>query len=287
MQIETFRMSGAGNLFTVIDNRKYKFTYIQAEKLSLVLCNINEYNDYQSEGFMVINPSSEVDFKVWFFNPDGSSGMMCGNGGRCAVNFAAGLDFHNKLDFKFKMANSIYSAKILNDKVELILPAPLDIQQNIRLQIDNLVLIGDYVNVGSDHFVLNKNSVRDFKNIHLKEINVNDIGRKVRFYEKFFPKGVNCNIYQVIDNIIYLRTYERGVENETGACGTGAISTALSSYLNREIELPVTIFPTSGEALEIDIIFDDNDKPQSFKMLGPAVIIDKKIIEIPNNLFEK
>lgn len=280
MLIKTYRMSGAGNLFTVIDNRKYCFTDEQCQKLAVMLCNINDLNDYKSEGFMALNNSTQFDFEVLFFNPDGSSGMMCGNGGRCAVNFAAEINkIQSKNNISFRMSGENYSANIVDGNVELILPKPISCEIDLEINLDNAIIQGSYVNVGSDHFVINKNSMPEYSNKHLKDFDLVDFGPKIRFHNYFSPKGVNCNIYQTIDNIIYMRTYERGVEAETGACGTGAISTVLSSFLKAEIELPVKVFPTSGEALEIDIIFKNN-QISYFKMLGPAIITDTKTFDI-------
>ena len=276
-------MSGAGNLFTVIDNRKYNFTGDEGIFLAKILCNINEFNDYQCEGLMLVQPiNGSCDFEVLYYNPDGTTGMMCGNGGRCAVNFAASLGFIDKKnDISFLMSGDIYSASITGEEVELVLPAPRNIQSNVSIDIHEMELTGDYIDVGSEHFVLNKDSSQHFKNISLNEVDIKELGKMVRFHKRFEPKGVNFNFYALEDNKIHLRTYERGVENETGACGTGAISTALSAYLNNRIKLPVVIIPTSGEKLEVDIKFDEQDEIMHFLMTGPAIFTSEKIIVIP------
>lgn len=284
MKIKVYFMSAAGNLFTVIDNRDYQFSITIASKLAPFLCNINEHNSFKSEGFMLLNSGNDkIDFNCDFFNPDGSTGMMCGNGGRAIVFFAKSMKAikDKKQTVIFSMAKNIYTAEFKNDTIKLYLPAQSEIKNHQHVTIDEIKIEGAYVNVGTDHFVINFDKMDISKSFDFNDFPINNIGAKIRFHSEFEPRGVNANFYKIIDeNKLRLRTYERGVEAETGACGTGAISTALVAALNNEITLPVTIIPTSGKKLIVDIVGLLPNYVDKIILEGDAEIIESKEINL-------
>lgn len=285
MKLQVHTMSGAGNTFTVIDNRTTRFTIEQLKELSINLCKGQHQMNQKTEGFIAIEQSDFLDFKIHFFNPDGSYGAMCGNGGRCAVRFAEFLNLINDSGriIKFEMANSIYEAEILADgNFSIRFNPPSSVVLDKQIHIGEKLLNLDYVDVGSDHAVLDFDELKikeDFRTFGLDAISI-----PIRFAEEFSPRGVNVNIYKLTDGVIHLRTYERGVEAETGACGTGSISTALIVNIKHSIQSPVTVIPPSRIPIFVDLQNDSDGKINSVLLTGPATFLDQKEIELPNHL---
>ena len=291
MTINLTYMSGAGNTFTVIDNRIYQLRDDYWSNLAHILCHKNDYNQFSTEGLIVLNESEKYDFNVSFFNPDGSQGMMCGNGGRCALMFADHESFINqsrkKRKFIFRMVGGTYSGLFSNDKIRLFLPPPIQISENVTMTTPKFILNGTYINVNSDHFCINYLDHPELKEKKFREFCIDTYAPEIRFNNTFYPNGVNVNFYKIVSRKkIDLRTYERGVEAETGACGTGALSTALSTLIRGLIDLPVTIVPPSKSPLIVDI----NGKfPNNIKNLileGNAEIKLQTQINLPDNLFK-
>jgi diaminopimelate epimerase len=280
-EVEVFRMSGAGNLFSVIDNRKYNFSDEQLIRLSEILCNINSVNSFSAEGFLSISDSQEFDFEVKFYNPDGSTGMMCGNGGRCAIDFALTKIFKEKENdlVTFKMAGNIYQGAISDEGIRIILPAPKQIQFNKIIEIDYKSIGGTYINVSSDHFVINFSDLKQF-NIKFDKESINNFAPKIRSHNDFGAKGTNVNIFRKVGDIVYLNTFERGVESITGACGTGAVSTAIHCHFIENMNLPIMISPPSAIPLFID--FEKNEKDEILKiiLIGHSEITGRDVLRI-------
>ncbi len=281
MKIEVFYMSGAGNLFSVIDNRNYNFTKKQGSELAKSLCNINQFNDFKSEGLMFLeNKTHTYDFVCQFFNPDGSSGMMCGNGGRAISRFADmnGL-IKDKNNVTFFMSGDTYKAKFIDNDILLYMPSPITLPNERYVSADNVNYHGYYSNTGTHHFVINTKD----NNIDFENFNIDKIGSSIRFSQEFKPHGTNVNFIQIKNNIVNLRTFEKGVELETGACGTGAVATALTVNKFYNIEFPVTIIPSSGERLIIDIVLDKNEI-KNMILQGPAKLLYSNFINLPDDI---
>lgn len=259
-------MSGAGNLFTVIEQNEY--LKIDLKDIS-TLCGMNS-SLKSTEGLMVLMPSKEYDFECLFFNPDGSTGMMCGNGARCIVRFAYDKFNITKDKVTFLMSGSIYEGMI-TDQVTVFFEKEKMLEETL-ININGKSLQVGYADVGSQHCILDSSV---FAN-DIDNIEIDKIGRLVRYHDKFKPIGVNANFYQKINsNEVKLRTYERGVEAETGACGTGAISLAL--YLDKftDYTLPISIIPSSGQKIIID------KKNSKILLTGPAEYLENKEVMLP------
>jgi diaminopimelate epimerase len=274
-------MSGAGNLFSVIDNSELKLGKNELSRLAVILCDVNNFNKRKTEGFIAISSSIDHDFDADFYNPDGSNDAMCGNGGRCAIRFAIAKKFiESKPNLAFSMAGDVYSGKIEANEISLILPPPNEIRFNQELIIDYQVYKYSFVDVGARHLVLDYKELELDK--YLREFELIDFSRKIRYHDAFAPHGVNVNIFSInSDNSIDLRTYERGVEMETGACGTGAISTALSVHKLYNLLFPLCIIPPSRIPVYVDIIGSLPDGIKSISLRGHAEIIEEIQIEIP------
>ena len=290
MKINITYMSGAGNLFSVINNAEYRFSESELKRLAPILCSKNKYNPNRTEGFLVINTSKDKDteFDVQFYNPDGSKDAMCGNGGRCAVSYAIKHRFLVSSDYteiKFSMAGETYKSKKNGDLIKLFFPPPKAVKTNIQIGLDDMTIFGDYIDVGSRHFVIPRNNISSYANLDITTIDFVEFVKPIRNYSKFQPQGINVSIYQYMsNNSIKYRTFERGVEAETGACGTGAISVAISAVGRGKVHFPVTLIPPSEEKLIVDIEGQFPDKIISLSLEGSAEVLDEYVVEIPRDI---
>ncbi len=278
METKILRMSGAGNIFTAVDNRKVTLKIDKWVKLAPLLCS-GEYG-FKSEGLIVMNAGCGVhEFVTDFLNPDGSSGMMCGNGGRCAVRFAIELGLVADLteSIYFFMAGRTYRSRIENDTITVILDVPRDVNPDMLIPVCNTELRASMADVGTEHVCADI----DFTDCNdISKFELEKYGPAVRYHEMFAPRGTNFNIYKVTGkHSITMRTYERGVEAETGACGTGAISVAISAARAGKVELPVVVTPSSGIPITVGISGSPGD-PKEVELTGPAIITDSKYVDL-------
>lgn len=239
--IEFTKMSGSGNDFILIDNREGR---LPAEDVVAFVRRVCERKvSVGADGLILIERSDHVDFKWRFFNADGSEVEMCGNGGRCAARFA----FLNGIAgerMSFETVAGIIDAEVKGDVVKLRLTDPHS------LVIDDLIPIGEQrltvhsVNTGVPHVVHFVDDPDSF--------DVFAIGRAIRNHEHYAPAGTNANFVAVRDgSTLRVRTYERGVEDETLACGTGSVASALIAARKGLVTAPVDVRVQSGETLRI------------------------------------
>lgn len=210
---------GAGNDFILIDNRKDKIKLSCSEVA--FLCN--RHLGIGADGMMLLNSSNQHDFEMQYFNSDGNESSMCGNGGRCITAFASKLGIIDKLTL-FTAIDGLHTAEIIEDKgnIKTIRLQMCDVKE--LKQFDNYFLL----NTGSPHYVQFVDDV--------KAIDVASEGRKIRFDLRFAPEGLNVNFVEIKANFIFVRTYERGVEDETLSCGTGVTASALAYASDKNIE---------------------------------------------------
>ncbi len=283
MILEVTYMSGAGNVFSVIDLRKFPFSDEELSKLANILCKPNQFNGITTEGLLAMDSAQDgqSDFLVKFFNPDGTSGMMCGNGGRCAIRFAKKHGFTKKTDIKFRMADDFYYGTA-GEIIDIFFPPPELIQPDLQVILEDKVFQGTFVVVGTEHFVvkLDFSRVEDFKNYK-----VNEFGRQIRHLADFAPRGTNVNFYSEFNGKLLLRTFERGVEAETGACGTGSIATVIAHSLNNKIKETTDVIPTSGLPLKVTLLKLD-EEITSIILSGHAEVIGSQEISLPDNFLE-
>ncbi|MBX3044984.1 MAG: diaminopimelate epimerase [Candidatus Kapabacteria bacterium] len=280
-EIEVYRMSGAGNLFSVIDNSKYNFNDIELFEIAVMLCSVNQRNDFMAEGLLAINESIINDFDVKYLNPDGSTGMMCGNGGRCAVDFAVSklLNINKKSPVRFSMAGNVYTGELVSEGIRLTLPSPTKIIRDKSIKIGVANIKGTYVDVSSDHFVINFSDLSAIiSSFDVTEIE--EFAPNVRFHRDFGLAGVNVNIYKKAGDVVHLKTFERGVEKVTGACGTGAISTAVHLFNEDSAKFPLMIMPPSSIPVFVDFDTDYNGRIKKIYLSGHSEIIRKDIVKI-------
>jgi diaminopimelate epimerase len=283
-------MSGAGNLFSVINNSIYDLTEKQLSELAPILCSKNEYNPNRTEGLLSINRSKldGTSFDVEFYNPDGSKDAMCGNGGRCAVAYAIRNGISKAMDnIKFSMADNVYTSIIMPETIKIYFPPPVSIKSGIQISSGDYSILGDLIDVGSKHFVSAIERIDEFSGKDIREIDISGFAKTIRHHSFFQPAGVNVNVYQILESDrIIIRTYERGVEAVTGACGTGAISVAISYVEDGRGSFPIILIPPSEEELIVDAERDINGKYLSITLEGGAKVLDEYIVKIPDNLFQ-
>ena len=225
--VKIHKMSGAGNDFVVMDDRgKEMGEFRRAERIA-ELCR-----EYQTDGLMILDIAltDHTDFRMEFYNPDGSGGMMCGNGGRCIAAFADWLGIAPSAPnhYTFLAPDGLHTAEILSRPDSGCGTTDTGKQWTVRLgmiDVDGIreVLGGYFLNTGTRHFV---KFVED-----VDAIDVAAEGKALRWNEVFAPEGANVNFVQRMpDGTLKIRTYEKGVEGETLACGTGITAAALAAW---------------------------------------------------------
>ncbi len=237
-------MTGAGNDFVLIDNRERLLQH-GVETFAQRVCD--RKFGVGSDGLLLLEPSSQADFLMRYFNADGSTGSMCGNGGRCIANFAHSLGIVPE-EMTFEAFGFIYRANVQNDSVRLRMRNPTSVQ-SITLQMDGKDLTAHLIDTGAPHAVL----FSDELGVPLDQLDMDSIGRKIRWHQKFHPEGTNVNVVQLLaNNRVYNRTFERGVECETFACGTGSVAAALVVATKMGLKPPVNVQTQSGKNLLVD-----------------------------------
>lgn len=243
-----YKMSGAGNDFIVIDNRNHILEEPAMENFIIKVCA--RKMSAGADGLILVENSETADFKWRFFNSDGKPADMCGNGARCAARFA----YENKIAGKtlsFETAAGLVEAEISKTLVKLKMPDPGPPLFDAPLQTDDWAMMYDFIDTGVPHAIIR---VED-----IESVDVTGIGRKIRFHEAFAPKGTNVNFISYEgDGDVSMRTYERGVEDETLACGTGAIASALVKSHKTGQNSPIRVIARSGSVLTIHFKREEN-----------------------------
>lgn len=239
--INFYKMSGSGNDFIVVDNRNKVVEETDLTNFIARVCR--RKMSVGADGFILVENIDDADFEWRFYNSDGSVAEMCGNGARCVARFA----YLNQIagpKMSFKTQAGIVQAQVNDDRVKIKMPNPTDFNKDYVLNLENSSQLISSINTGVPHVVITVNDIDD--------VEVVKLGREIRSHKKFAPAGTNVNfIHPLKNNVIAVRTYERGVEDETLACGTGAVAGAIIMADKSNIESPVNIITRSGEQLNI------------------------------------
>ena len=239
-EIKFWKMSGSGNDFILIDNRDGLIKESEMSNLSRLLCR--RKLSVGADGVIFIQNSEKYDFSWRFFNPDGTEAEMCGNGSRCVARYAYLNGIAGKR-MEFETAAGPVKAEVCGRRVKVQIFDPKDLRLDLPLEKLIEWESADFINTGVPHVVIM------VKNIDLP---VRDIGRKIRYHKLFSPSGTNVNfVKKEAEDQIRIRTYERGVEDETLSCGTGAIASALIFSIRDGAKSPVSVKTESGEILKI------------------------------------
>jgi len=239
--IEFYKMSGSGNDFIIIDNLDLSLEVSDLSEFARRICQ--RKFSVGADGLVVIEPSDNVDFKWRFYNSDGSMAEMCGNAARCAARFVYMKGIAGQ-KMSWETIAGIISAEVNDSVIKVKLTDPSPVETEIIIEADGHKFILDSIDTGVPHAVV---FVDDLDNR-----DVYNEGRKVRYHEYFSPRGTNADFAAVIDrHNIKVRTYERGVEDETLACGTGMVAAAVTAAQRALVDSPVDVLVRSGETLRI------------------------------------
>lgn len=237
-------MSGSGNDFILIDNRDGILKDFNLNHFARKICR--RKLSVGADGLILIEISDKADFRWQFFNSDGSEAEMCGNGGRCVARLAYLLGIAPET-MKFETRAGIINAKVNGNNVKVELPPPVSINPDIKLTLESETFNLHSITTGVPHVVIFCDS--------LENLDISNIGRKIRYHPLFQPAGTNVNWVKIRDlNLLEIRTYERGVEEETLACGTGAVASALIASVKDMVSSPVRVKTKGGEILTVSFI---------------------------------
>lgn len=235
-----FKMSGGGNDFVLFDNRDGSLPKDYAA-LAAEVCR-RKYS-VGADGILVLEKSPEANFRMVYYNADGSRAEMCGNGARCIARFANLLQAAPP-KMTFMTDAGLLSAEVSGETVKLKMSPPRDLKLDFPVKVDDREFTLSSVNTGVPHAAL---LVTD-----IEKVAVEELGKKIRFHRDFAPAGTNANFVAVKDrHNLAVRTYERGVEGETLACGTGVTAAALICAAKGLVDSPVSCLTRGGETLAV------------------------------------
>jgi len=267
MNIPFWKMQGAGNDFILVDDRARTFPVTDRNWIAAVS---RRRTGVGCEGVILIQPSQESSFCMRFFNPDGSEVEMCGNGARCVARLAHELGAA-PANLTIETRAGILRAEVMGQIVRLHLTPPGDWRLNGTLAVAGRELRYGFVNTGVPHVVARVENLTDW--------DVRAMGRAIRYHEAFAPAGANANFIIVTGpQSIRVRTYERGVEDETLACGTGIAASALIAARSGYVTPPVRVTAASGDVLTVDFTLT-SDGAGNVTLLGPAVHVFEGVLE--------
>lgn len=253
MALHFYKYQGAGNDFIVIDNRGQTF---QPDK-NTVSGMCRRRFGAGADGLMLLEDSSQYDFSMRYFNADGKESTMCGNGGRCMVAFARARDLIRE-STEFTASDGPHQAKILEDG---LISLKMNHVSGIDYHQGNTI-----IDTGSPHYV-----------IHVEDPDTIDVvreGRAIRYDGNISKAGINVNFIRMEDGRnIRMRTYERGVEDETMACGTGSIAAAISAYLKRPADKSSYTIHAPGGTLRVSFVAQKDHTFTHIWLTGPAEFV--------------
>lgn len=251
MAISFYKYQGTGNDFVMVDNRKLNFP-AEDEELVKHLCDRRK--GVGADGLILLQDHPDYDFEMVYYNADGRVGSMCGNGARCTVRFARQLGVIEDVAC-FLAADGEHQASVERDLIQLKMNDVKSIEQ---------IGLDYYLNTGSPHYV---RFVDD-----AEQLDVFEEGRAVRYNERFSEVGTNVNFVQRLsENEIFVRTYERGVEDETLSCGTGVTACVLVAKLNG-MQSPIKVKVLGGE---LEVAFEQQEEGgfKQIYLIGPAKLV--------------
>ncbi|MDG1763343.1 MAG: diaminopimelate epimerase [Flavobacteriaceae bacterium] len=261
MIIRFDKYQGAGNDFLILDNREEKYSSLTTAQIHF-LCNRNK--GVGADGLILIHTDNSSDFRMQYFNSDGKESTLCGNGGRCAVAFAKDKKITSN-NIIFNASDGLHSAFYKNS---------IEVKIEMK-EVNEFSKVGDgfIADTGSPHYVCLVDDVQ--------AVNVEEEGSAIRYSEAFMPEGINVNFVEKVDATHYnIRTYERGVEGETLACGTGAVAAALALHYMKQSEGEKNLnLSALGGDLNVSFKVEDGKYHQIF-LKGPAKFVFSGAIEL-------
>lgn len=261
--MQFWKYQGTGNDFVILNNMDARVEH--TSETAITLCD--RHFGIGSDGLIVIEPSVDADFKMVFYNPDGSQ-SFCGNGSRCAVKFAHDQGIITDLTTRFISTDGEHHALISSQSIELSMHDP--VFSSDEFNYDGLPMLASaLLNTGSPHLVL---FLKEDKRITGKE--VREHGARIRYSETFAKEGVNVNFVSIEEqNKISIRTYERGVEDETLSCGTGVTAAGIayhSLFSKKNGKNTIDVLAQGGQ---LQVKFEFNNSYSKTQLCGPATMV--------------
>jgi diaminopimelate epimerase len=271
MRLSFTKMNGAGNDFVMLDNRAQSLALTGAQIAQLC----DRHRGVGADGVLMVEPAANgATFRMRYYNADGGEAEMCGNGARCFARFARRVSDHPDGEISFETPAGVIGARCLGDEVQIDMSAPHSYAVATTLDVDGEELTLHSINTGVPHAVV---FVDD-----LEATDVHRLGAAIRYHRHFAPKGTNVNFVKVVGPAeIAVRTYERGVEGETLACGTGVVACALIHHLESGVDSPVEIEVRGGDTLRVG--FERGATAGDFErvtLTGPADFVFDGTVEV-------
>ncbi len=263
-------MNGAGNDFVVIDNRNLTIN-LNAHQIE-ALCD--RHRGIGADGILVVEPAEKgADYKFRYYNADGGEAEMCGNGARCFGRFTAHLGEEVQDIVSFETIAGTLTAEMIGEDVRIAMSDPFDLDLNADCNIESLKSPVHVLNTGVPHAVT---FVDDLENLDVVKN-----GAAIRYHQRFAPNGTNANFAQVLSpSHIAIRTYERGVEGETLACGTGMCAAAIIHHLLTDATSPIKVDVAGGDTLEIGFQKKSDNTFTNVTLSGPADFVFEGDIQL-------
>lgn len=260
MKINFHKYEGGGNDFVLIDNRNNDI--ILTNQQIELMCD--RRFGIGGDGLMLLEKSSNSEFKMVYYNADGNESSFCGNGGRCIAHYAHHMLQITEKGMEFEAMDGLHQATILEQSRVALSMRP----------VKEISFFDDYtiLDTGSPHFVKKVN--------HLTEYPVFEEGRKIRNWKQFQPKGINVNFWEEKEHQYYIRTYERGVENETYACGTGITATAIATVGDAIGAFSIGLISKKGHRFLVSFVKNQETKADNIILEGPVKNVFQGVIEI-------
>lgn len=268
MKLDFVKMHGAGNDFVMIDDRDGRVPW---QDHFLMAAMAARRTGIGCEGVILIQPSTRADFRMRFLNPDGAEVEMCGNGARCAAAFAHAIGAARST-MTMETRCGLMDAEWNGERARVWMPEPDRRRYNLDLPVGHAVVRGHFINTGVPHVVVPVPEIG--------RVDVDGEGRALRRHDLFAPEGANVDfvMWRPPDRMS-MRTFERGVEAESGACGTGAIACAVVAVETAGFTLPVRVRTTSGYELIVDGDWRDG-KCTGLTLTGPAKEVFRGVIDL-------
>jgi diaminopimelate epimerase len=262
------KMNGAGNDFVLIDNRVGDLQ-LAADQI-VKICD--RHRGVGADGVLLLERATNgADFRMRYYNADGGEAEMCGNGARCFARYASRVA-GPKEELSFETPAGVIGATLQGELVRLEMSEPKDLRLGITIPLPNRQVAAHFVNSGVPHVVV---PVDD-----LEKVDVRGLGSAIRHHDLFAPKGANANFLKERgERQIAIRTYERGVEDETLACGTGVVASALIFAALKNVSGPIGVLVRGGNELQVG--FDrTGDQFKNVALTGPADFVFEGTIDV-------
>lgn len=262
------KMNGAGNDFVLIDNRLGDLR-LAADQIAKIC---DRHRGIGADGVLVLERAANgADFRMRYYNADGGEAEMCGNGARCFARYASRVAGPRE-ELSFETPAGVIGARLQGELVRLEMSEPKDLRLGITISWPEGEIAAHFINSGVPHVVVPVND--------LEKMDVRGLGSAIRRNDLFAPRGANVNFLEERgERQISIRTYERGVEDETLACGTGVVASALIFAVTRNVAGPIGVLVRGGNELQVGFT-KEGDQFKNVTLTGPAEFVFEGTIEV-------